>query len=326
MKSLWKTATVALETLREKHRLAALRKGHRREFGVLMFHSFQEADRANVEADCAHITRYFEPVSLSAIVESLGNSKKLPDHAVTITIDDGYRNFLLHGHPIFRRHRIPTTLFAVAGFSDGRLWLWPDQIEFGLMHTSQKSVAVNVNGEPVEFALTTPGERTVAVSRVRQALKEVPNDRRLRFLAEFGALCGVEIPPLPPASCAPMSWDDLRAVAADGVEIGCHSDSHPILSRLATSHELDREIRGAGRQMEERLGIPVRHFCYPNGREIDIGEAAIRCVREAGYASAVTCTWGFNTIEAEPLQIRRIPFESSIPLDWGVELLAGLHM
>ena len=306
--------------------IAALRRKHRREFGVLMFHSFNESDRANVEALCAHITRYFEPVSLSTIVASIKDQKKLPDHAVAITIDDGYRNFLSHGHPIFRRHGIPATLFVVAGFSDGRLWLWPDQVEFGLRQTSRNFIRANINGAPVELALATSEERTDAILRLVEVLKEVPNDQRLHFLGEFSALCGIEIPPDPPADRAAMNWDELRAVGSEGVEIGCHTDSHPILSRLVSPLDLDREIRGAGHLIQERLRIPVRHFCYPNGRAIDIGEAAIRCVRQAGYASAVTCTWGLNTIDAERFQIRRIPFDSKIDIQYGVELLVGLHM
>src|SRR5271163_4375494 len=101
---LWKKA--ARVVLHKMGGLAALRSRHRREFGVLAFHSFSERDQANVAAICSHIARYFEPVSLSAIVDALDGVKALPDNAITITVDDGYRNFLLHGHPIFRRNRI----------------------------------------------------------------------------------------------------------------------------------------------------------------------------------------------------------------------------
>ena len=73
-----------------------------------------------------------------------------------------------------------------------------------------------------------------------------------------------------------MSWDELRAAASEGVEIGCHTETHPILSRLSNRLELEREIRGAKEHLEECLGFDVRHFCYPNGHPIDIGEAAIR--------------------------------------------------
>jgi peptidoglycan/xylan/chitin deacetylase (PgdA/CDA1 family) len=307
--------------------LAVLRGRHRREFGVLMFHSFSERDAANVEAICAHLTRHFEPVSLTDIVDALDGRKALPDNAVTVTVDDGYRNFLSYGHPIFRRHCIPATLYAVAGFSDGRLWLWPDQIEFALRSTARSSISVQLGpGEALELALGTPEEKADAFTRLTEALKEVSNDRRLAFLAELGGLCGVKIPGHPPSGREAMSWDELRGVASEGTEIGCHSETHPILSRLSNSLDLDREIRGAKEHMERRLGFPVRHFCYPNGRPMDVGEATIRCVKEAGFVSAVTTNPGLNGPDTDRFQIRRVAFDGSLDLRYGEELLAGLHV
>jgi len=319
-----KTARVVLHKMGG---LAALRSRHRREFRVLMFHSFSECERSNMEAICAHIARHFEPVSLSAIVDALDGRKTLPDNAITVTVDDGYRNFLLHGHPILRRNRIPATIYAVAGFSDGQLWLWTDQIEFGLRHTTRSSVrAVLGEGETLELSLRTPEEKAESTVRLTEKLKEVPNERRVSFLAEFGSLCGLEIPPFPPSGCEAMSWDELRAVAAEGTEVGCHTETHPILSRVANPAELETEIRGAKQHMEERLGFDVRHFCYPNGRPMDVGDAAIRCVRDAGFASAVSCTYGLNTLKADRFQIQRVPFSGDLDLHYGEELLAGLHM
>jgi peptidoglycan/xylan/chitin deacetylase (PgdA/CDA1 family) len=306
--------------------LAMLQRRHRNTLRVLMFHSFSEREQRNVDAMCAYIARHFEPVSLSHVTDALDGGKALPQNALAVTVDDGYRNFLLHGHPIFRRHRIPSTLFAVAGFADRQLWLWHDQIEFGLRHTSRSSIRAPLGDDVLEFELGTEAQKTDAIGRLSENLKEVSNHLRVAFVADFGRICGVEIPRDPPKDREAMSWDELRAVSAEGVEIGCHTETHPILSRLGSAAQLEREIRGARQRMEERLGFPVRHFCYPNGRAIDIGEAAIRCVRDAGYGSAVINTWGLNAPPAERFQIRRLPFDSTLDLAYGKELLAGLHL
>jgi peptidoglycan/xylan/chitin deacetylase (PgdA/CDA1 family) len=307
--------------------LAVLRRRHRREFGVLMFHAFSERDRPNVDAVCAHIARHFEPVSLSAIMDALDGRKALPDNAVTVTVDDGYRSFLSHGHPVFRRRGIPVTVYAIAGFADGRLWMWSDRIKFGLQHTTRKSIPMpNEDGEPAELPLRTPEERASAVPLLTEMLKLVSNERRVAFLAEFGGLCGVDIPPNPPSGCEAMSWEELRAVSAEGVEIGCHSETHPILSKISNRLELENEIRGAKENMERHLGFGVRHFCYPNGRPIDVSEAVVRCVREAGFASAAGTASGLNSVDADRFQLRRIPMDSTIDPSYAKELLAGLHM
>jgi peptidoglycan/xylan/chitin deacetylase (PgdA/CDA1 family) len=322
---LWKK--VARIALHRMGGLAVLRAQHRREFGVLMFHLFSEQTRANVEAFCEHITRNFEPVSLSAIVDALEGRKSLPDNALAVTVDDGYRSFIQHGHPVFLKHGVPVTLYAVAGFSEGSLWLWPDQISFGLQNSTRGVIRAPIGDDKVlELPLGTSQEKTDAIFLLTENLKVTSNERRLDFLAKFGGICGVEIPVHPPSDCEAMNWEELRAVASDGVEIGCHTETHPILSRLSDPLELEREIRGAKEHLEERLGFPVRHFCYPNGRAIDIGDAAIRCVRDAGFASAVTCVLGLNTTRVDRLGIQRIPFGNAIDFDYGAELLAGLHM
>lgn len=65
--------------------LALLRGRNRKRFAVPMFHSFYEQDRANIEALCAHMARYFEPVSLSAIVDDIQGGVTLPHNALTVT-------------------------------------------------------------------------------------------------------------------------------------------------------------------------------------------------------------------------------------------------
>src|SRR5216683_5593171 len=115
---IWKNA--ARTVLHGMGGLPALRVMRRNQFRVLMFHEFQESCHANLEALCDHIRRHFEPVPLSTIAAALRGDTSLPPNALTITVDDGYRNFL-HAHAVFRKYRMPATIYAVAGFSDGRL-------------------------------------------------------------------------------------------------------------------------------------------------------------------------------------------------------------
>jgi peptidoglycan/xylan/chitin deacetylase (PgdA/CDA1 family) len=315
----WKAAARA--ALHQMGGLAALRFASRRKWRVLAFHSFSGATEGNVEDICAYIARHFEPVSLTTAVNALKTGAALPDHALAVTVDDGYRNYALYGHAIFRRHKIPVTLFAVTGFAAGRLWLWPDQIEFGLEHTTKDSIEFEGT-----WPLHTAQSKADSIARLTERLKVVPNRERLKFLERFGELCGVTIPAAPPANRAALDWEELRAVAADGVEIGCHTESHPILTRLDSREELEREIKGAKQSLEEGLGRPVRHFCYPNGKAPDIDDAVVASVREAGFASAVTCFWGLNSSGADPLRLQRLPFDSGLEFAYAIELLAGLHV
>jgi peptidoglycan/xylan/chitin deacetylase (PgdA/CDA1 family) len=292
-----------------------------------MFHEFRPCDRPGLEAICEHIGRHFEPVPLSRLIDAIAGRSSVPHNALAVTVDDGYRNYLLHGHPVFRRHRIPTTIYAVAGFSDGKLWLWTDRLAFAIEHTSKKTIWAEIQaGQEQEIDLSSANAKDQAIARLLEALKLCSNERRVKFVNALGTLCGVEFPLEPPPFLMPLSWDELRALSAEEVVIGCHSYSHPILSRLSDPGEMEREILGAKELMEARLKSAVLHFCYPNGRDIDIGEASIARVQAAGFVSSVTGVAGLNTLRANPLRMRRIPLDSWMNLDYATESLVGLHL
>jgi peptidoglycan/xylan/chitin deacetylase (PgdA/CDA1 family) len=85
-----------------------------------------------------------------------------------------------------------------------------------------------------------------------------------------------------PDELATMDWEQLRDLAARGVEIGSHTMTHPHLPRL-TDEELERELRDSRAALEARLGRPCRFFAYPFGDE---DERVREAVRSAGYEAA----------------------------------------
>ena len=74
----------------------------------------------------------------------------------------------------------------------------------------------------------------------------------------------------------------VREVSERGIEISSHTLTHPRLSGL-DPRDLLREVSDSRQILSEILGTPVDGFCYPYG---DLDEAAVRVVRETGYAYA----------------------------------------
>lgn len=85
-----------------------------------------------------------------------------------------------------------------------------------------------------------------------------------------------------PNELATMTWDELRALAADGVEIGSHTVSHPHLTRLDDT-ELRRELVESREIVEDQMGRPCRFLAYPFGEDDDRVRHAARL---AGYLAA----------------------------------------
>jgi peptidoglycan/xylan/chitin deacetylase (PgdA/CDA1 family) len=83
-----------------------------------------------------------------------------------------------------------------------------------------------------------------------------------------------------------MTWEEIRMLDTMGMEIGCHTYSHPFLTQLTTPRRmvrLNKELVASKKILEAAIGHPVNTFAYPYGQYNDI---VIEQLKEAGYTSA----------------------------------------
>lgn len=81
-----------------------------------------------------------------------------------------------------------------------------------------------------------------------------------------------------------MRADQLRQWLALGLEVGAHSRTHAHLSACSDAALRD-EVQGGKAELEDALGQPVAHFCYPYGDQ----DARVRAlVAQVGFVSATT--------------------------------------
>ena len=99
-----------------------------------------------------------------------------------------------------------------------------------------------------------------------------------------------------------MSRDQVRELAAHGIEIGSHTATHPRLPELS-GERLRDELEGSRRAIEAWLGRPVASLAYPYGA---VSEHVKTAARDAGYEMAVATNSGPVRFGADPLEIRRV--------------------
>lgn len=98
-----------------------------------------------------------------------------------------------------------------------------------------------------------------------------------------------------------MDDHEIRTWLADGHEIGAHTVTHPLLTKLPPERAR-AEIFDARKMLEDRFGLPIRHFCYPYG---DCNQQVRDWVGEAGYEAAASVEPGVNVPGTDPLRLRR---------------------
>lgn len=100
-----------------------------------------------------------------------------------------------------------------------------------------------------------------------------------------------------------MLVEQLKQIARSGlVEIGAHTVHHYSLKGL-DSVLTKYEVEESKKELEKIINAPVVSFAYPDG---SFDDQAIKIVREAGFKSAVTTEYGFETNQENKYYIYRI--------------------
>ncbi len=289
----------------------AFRAINRRRILVLTYHRFSrssEPGRTSAAAFASHLdclAAHYNVLPLSTVARAVREHQRLPPSTAAITIDDGFADFYEVAYPILRQRRMPATVFAVTDFVDGKQWIWTDRLRFLLGRVRADRIALNVLGSRIVTELTDDASRRQLASRINTLLKRQPDEVKDEQIQLVAAQCAVTMPAAPPADYGPCTWEQLREMESSGIEVGSHTVTHPILTRVP-SDRLRLELEGSRRRLEEMLGHPVAVFCYPNGSY----DRAVRdAVERAGYRLAVTSDSGLNDVSVDPLLFRRVQNE-----------------
>jgi len=229
----------------------------------------------------------FDVIPLDGVRERLQD----PDPArpfACFTLDDGYRDNRDYAYPVFRRHKVPFTIYVPTDFADGKGDFWWLTFEKVLRAASQLTLAMR--GETRHFRLSTPAEKQMAHHEIYWWLREIPERRARALVAELASDHGIN--PERAHADLIMSWDELRDLADDPlVTIGGHTRRHFALGKLDEAEVRD-EITESILRIEAELGRPCRHFSYPFGCARSAGEREFRIAEELGIETAVTTQKG----------------------------------
>jgi peptidoglycan/xylan/chitin deacetylase (PgdA/CDA1 family) len=86
----------------------------------------------------------------------------------------------------------------------------------------------------------------------------------------------------------------------DHFDIGSHTVSHALLTRIARDKVMC-ELRDSKDILEDKLQIPIKHFCYPRGY---YDEDIAQMVEDAGYLTARTVKVLSTDISQDPFALQ----------------------
>jgi len=296
-----------LNLLRITGAFAPFRWAHRHQALIITYHRLSEREggarisaRAFAE-QVRYLAAHYTLVPLSRLAGCL-RKRGLPPRLAAITIDDGYRDVYEIAFPILRKHRAPATVFVVTEFVEGTTWLWTDKPRYLMAIAAPQAFEIGIEGHKLRLELSSAASRAVAAHAFNAALKPLPEEARDAAIERAAFELGVNLPERPPVEYGAINWRQAREMAEDGMEIGSHTLTHPILTGLS-DERLREEVSRSRDRIENAIGRKVETFCYPNGDYDLRAQCEVAC---AGYQLAVTTEVGLNSRWSDPLALRRV--------------------
>ena len=243
--------------------------------------------------------RGYALLSLSDAVEQIRQGQSRNRFAV-FTLDDGYKDNLVHAMPVFKAAGCPFTVYVAPKIADGTCELWWRGLEAVIAKTHHLTCKI---GEFSFDAATASETAKVAAWRsLAPKLQSLPEHEQRKTLRAVADRYSVDVD----AQCrsTAMAWDEIRTMSAEPLAtIGAHTLNHYNLLKLPEA-DARREIRESGERVAAEIGKSVQHFAYPYGNKDAAGPREFRLCAEAGYTSSVVTRLGTVTPDyANHLQV-----------------------
>jgi peptidoglycan/xylan/chitin deacetylase (PgdA/CDA1 family) len=264
-------------------------------------------DLVGFERVIDHVRTEYEVVGLEEVAAAVREEAEVPPNAAALTFDDAYRSVGELVDPVLRRHGMPYTVFAPSALIDSGGRVPTYVMRAALEFTDADAVALPGRRRP--FRLQTPDDRELASGHAANLLRTLPQLEVDSLLGQLRAL--LTEPQWRElderfASEALLSWAELRELAQRGVAVGSHTRDHAVLHEAQATDEVRAQVVDSKRDIEERLGMPCRHFCYPVGSPGDVCREAVMAVKEAGYSSGLMNVGGPVRKAMDPALLPRV--------------------
>ena len=266
---------------------------------ILAYHRILDDDLASFEFDSGVVSatseafyeqmrfvrENFDVISFRDLWQCEKDGRSWPARGLIITFDDGYRDNYTNAFPILRDLKLPAAIFLTTGHIGEEKLFWWDKAALCFKRSANQSILIpELSGEPIN--LTDKEARNIAIGRVLDWIKRVPDETKESFLAGLPERLGVVLES-DIAFAMHLSWDEVRTMSEAGIEFGSHTITHPVLSNVGPERLKDELVLSKS-AIERETGAPVLVFAYPVGRRGNFNDASIAAVKEAGYSFAVS--------------------------------------
>ncbi len=236
-------------------------------------------------------TENYDFITMDELAKRIKNPEKFENSRpyLSMTLDDGYRDNLEKAAPIFRRHKVPYTIYVAPGMTDNKSTLWWEDVEHVI--AAQKKITVGFPTEQKEFDVSTTHKKYAAYKFiVENLLLNTDQFEQRKIVSKLCKAYGFD--DFGHASDSLMNWDEIKEIAKDPLcTIGAHTINHYALSKLSYD-DAKYEIAQSRKIITEKIGKEPDHLAYPYGFYQVAGPREFEIAKELGFKTATTTRHG----------------------------------
>jgi peptidoglycan/xylan/chitin deacetylase (PgdA/CDA1 family) len=262
---------------------------------------------SSFERQVGILKEHFEVVRLSALLADENTARRAARPRCVVTFDDGWRDNHDLAFPILRRHDVPATIYLTTDFIGTNRAFWHTTLMYLLTHANLASLLSDERPfraypDPVRHHL----KRLATLDGAAGAHDLDPLIETVKALCDDDAIEELVYSLTNAAGISKpldrklfLDWDQVRTMAAAGIEIGSHGCSHRTMTKLPAERADDELIRSKA-EIERRVGRKVKHFAFPYE---DASGPLLTAAANAGYRTA--CVGG-SVAGHGPFRIRSL--------------------
>ena len=243
-------------------------------------------------ADNFHIVSFYE------LVDILQKSESLPSNSLVITFDDVYKDFFETAYPLLTKYGLPSTLFLTTDYIDNIRMSWWDKVAYLINNTKKSTLNINDFGR---FHIKDKSKYKIIGVLIKR-LKNMDEINKNIVIHNLKSQLDVDIDEKKISTNLFLHWKDIRKMCNNGVELGAHTVTHPILTKIPIERARE-EIINSKMKIEKETGESISIFSYPNGRAQDFNDEIIKILVDEGFKAAVTTIYGSNNPKADSFDI-----------------------
>jgi peptidoglycan/xylan/chitin deacetylase (PgdA/CDA1 family) len=214
--------------------------------------------------------RFVDLDELGALLES---GRPIDRPVAAITFDDGYRDFHDLALPTLRKKGVPAALFVCTDLVGTERAQIHDKL-YLLLGRRRSHVPLNADVPLPDITGMKP------YPAMRALLESVPWNGLQQVVEALEAEDSIPEHTYSPS----VTWEGLDRIRRAGMVVGSHTRNHIVMTNESHQRVID-EVVESRRELERKLGAPVRHFAYPSGI---YNASSVNAVAAAGYRFAYT--------------------------------------